>query len=175
MINQKKKALTYIPNLLTTLRLVSCIPLLFFRALSPWFIIVYIFAGITDMLDGFLARKLDAATPFGAKYDSIADLTFTVICLIRILPTLELELWGWIWIAVIVLIKVVNLITSYVCHRKAAFLHTKANKVTGLLLFLSPLAILIINVNYVATALCLVATFAALQEGHFIRTGQNDG
>lgn len=100
MIIQGRKALTYIPNfilnLLATLRLVSCIPLLFFRALSPGFIIAYIFAGITDMLDGFLARKLDAATPFGAKYDSIADLTFAVICLVRILPILELELWCWI-------------------------------------------------------------------------------
>ena len=54
-----------------------------------------------------------------------------------------------------------------------------ANLITGLriicsiaLLFVLPLTLPFINLKYSALAVCLVATFAAIQEGHFIRTGK---
>ena len=50
--------------------------------------------------------------------------------------------------------------------------HTMMNKITGLLLFLLPLTLSFIELNYSALVVCSVATIAAVQEGHFIRTGQ---
>ena len=54
-----------------------------------------------------------------------------------------------------------------------------ANLITGLriicsiaLLFVLPLTLPFINLKYSALAACLFATFAAIQEGHFIRTGK---
>ncbi|MCR4837632.1 MAG: hypothetical protein K5897_01695 [Eubacterium sp.] len=46
------------------------------------------------------------------------------------------------------------------------------NKVTGGLLFILPLILSIIPIIYTGITICSVATFAAIQEGHFIRTGK---
>lgn len=52
-------------------------------------------------------------------------------------------------------------------------LHTRANKLTGALLFLLPLSLGFLNISYTAVPLCALASFAAIQEGHFIRTGRD--
>jgi CDP-diacylglycerol--glycerol-3-phosphate 3-phosphatidyltransferase len=44
------------------------------------------------------------------------------------------------------------------------------NKATGAMLFLMPLTIPAVPLKYSAIVVCTVATFAAIQEGHFIRT-----
>ncbi|MBQ6866890.1 MAG: CDP-alcohol phosphatidyltransferase family protein, partial [Clostridia bacterium] len=63
-------------NLITILRILASAALLFCPALSPAFFAVYIFAGVTDMLDGFVARRTGTASDFGAKLDTAADLIF---------------------------------------------------------------------------------------------------
>ena len=50
--------------------------------------------------------------------------------------------------------------------------HSFMNKATGALLFLLPLTIPAAPLKYSAIVVCAVATFAAIQEGHFIRTGR---
>ena len=50
--------------------------------------------------------------------------------------------------------------------------HSVMNKATGALLFLLPLTIPVLPLKYSAIAVCSAATFAAIQEGHFIRTGR---
>lgn len=49
------------------------------------------------------------------------------------------------------------------------------NKVTGVLLFVLPLTFSIVPLKYSSLPVCAVATFAAVQEGHFIRTGRDEG
>ena len=67
-----------LPNILTLFRIL-CIPLLIVVFISPWegkFLasaLIFSFAAITDWLDGYLARKLDLQTPFGAFLDPVAD------------------------------------------------------------------------------------------------------
>jgi len=141
---------------------------------SVLFIILYIVCGLTDMLDGCVARKTHTESDFGARLDSIADIVFVVVCLIKILPLVKIELWICIWIAVIAMIKAINIIFGFICNHCFTQLHTKVSKLTGLLLFLLPLTIGILNINYIAIPLCTLATFAAVQEGHFIRTGRID-
>lgn len=48
-----------------------------------------------------------------------------------------------------------------------------ANIVTGILLFVFPLTLSIVPLEYTGIPICSVATFAAVQEGHFIRTGKD--
>ena len=45
------------------------------------------------------------------------------------------------------------------------------NKVTGIALFLLPLTVPVIDLKYSGMFVCALATFAAVQEGHLIRTG----
>ena len=57
-------------------------------------------------------------------------------------------------------------------HKAFVAVHTAMNKVTGLLLFLLPLTWTFIDLKYSGAFVSAVATFAAIQEGHFIRTGR---
>lgn len=160
-------------NLITSCRILFSLPLLFFPALSPEFYGLYIAAGLSDMLDGFVARRTGSTSALGARLDSIADLVFLVVCLIRLLPVLALPAWLWVWAGLIALLRLVNLVSGYVCRGKPMLLHTGANKLTGALLFLLPLSLDFLAVSYTAAPLCALASFAAIQEGHFIRTGRD--
>ena len=90
------------------------------------------------------------------------------------LPSLAVPLWLWIWIVLIALIKMINIISGYVIQKKYIALHTVMNKITGILLFLLPLMLPAVEVKYSTPLVCTVATFAAIQEGHYIRTGRDD-
>ena len=72
----------------------------------------YIAAGLSDMLDGFVARKTDTVSKLGASLDTIADFVFVAVCLIKLLPLLGLPAWLYGWIGTIALIKAVNIVTS---------------------------------------------------------------
>jgi CDP-diacylglycerol--glycerol-3-phosphate 3-phosphatidyltransferase len=161
-----------LPNIITGSRILLSVALLFCPPLSAPFYAVYLAAGGSDILDGFLARRLNAATPLGAKLDTAADLSLVAVCLIRLLPVLNVPRWLVIWIAVIALIKIVNLVSGFVIKKQFVALHTVMNKVTGALLFLLPLTLAWIDLRCSAAVVCAVATFAAVQEGHFIRTGR---
>ena len=106
----------------------------------------------------------------GAILDSVSDIIFVACCAISLLPVLEIPTWLLIWAGVIVFVKIVNLLSALVVYKRFCFPHTLANKLTGLLLFLVLPAVFrsVIPIAIVAA----VATFAAVQEGHYIRTKQ---
>ncbi|MGN0784335.1 MAG: CDP-alcohol phosphatidyltransferase family protein [Candidatus Aphodomorpha sp.] len=161
-------------NLITGCRIVCSMLLLLFPAFSPAFYLLYIFCGVSDMLDGPIARRTHTETALGARLDSIADLVFVAACLVKILPAIHVPMWLWIWTGIIVLVKAANVVSGYVRHKRAILLHTRANKLAGLVLFLLPLALGFADAVPAAIPACAVATFAAVQEGHFIRTGRMD-
>lgn len=159
-------------NALSALRVVLSVALLALPALSPTFLALYATAGLTDMLDGFVARRTGTESELGAKLDSAADLTFAVACLAKILPTVAVPAWLWAWVAAIAVVKAVNVASGLVMRKRLVMLHTTANKVDGFVAFLVPFAIPKFGVVAPSIPACVVATFAAIQEGHLIRTGQ---
>ena len=159
-------------NTITFFRIAAGIVLLFCPVFSPAFYALYIAAGLSDMLDGFVARKTDTVSKLGTKLDTIADLVLVVVCLIKLLPILSLPAWLSIWIGIIALIKVVNIISGFAVQKKLVAVHSVMYKATGALLFLLPLTIPAVPLEYSAVIVCAAATFAAIQEGHFIRTGR---
>ena len=158
------------PNVISALRIAGSIGLLFCNVNGWPFWVLYALCGISDMVDGWLARKLHAESKTGVVLDSVADIVFLACCAIRLLPVLDIPTWLWIWAGVIVFIKMVNQLSALVVYKRFCFPHTMANKLTGLLLFLTVPAMFwsVIPIAIVAA----VATFAAVQEGHFIRTRQ---
>ena len=159
-------------NTITLFRIAVSIVLLFCPVFSPAFSALYIAAGLSDMLDGFVARKTDTVSELGARLDTMADFALVVVCLIKLLTILRIPAWLYIWIGIIALIKVVNIISGFAVQRGGVAVHSVMNKATGALLFLLPLTIPVLPLKYSATVVCLAATFAAIQEGHFIRTGR---
>ena len=161
-------------NIITGIRIVCSIAMLFFPAFSPAFYALYIAAGVSDMIDGTVARKTGTVSESGSKLDTVADLVLVTVCLIKILPVTHIPMWLIIWIVVIAAIKGNNLISGYVMHKEFVAVHTVMNKVTGILLFILPLTFTLIDLKYSGAFVSAVATFAAIQEGHFIRTGNED-
>ena len=152
-------------NLITAIRILCSVVLLFCAALSPWFYALYITAGVSDMVDGWVARKTNTVSEFGSKLDTVADILFVVVCLVKLLPVLHLPVWIYVWVGIIAGIKVFNIVYSYVVRKQFITDHSILNKLTGALLFLLPLTLSVIDVKYSAAAVCLVATVAAVKEG----------
>jgi len=159
----------HLPNIITALRIVGSIGLLFCNVAGWQFWTLYVFCGLSDMVDGWLARRLHAESKTGSILDSIADLLFVACCAIQLLPTMSIPSWLWIWAGIILIIKIVNQIIALTRIKQFCLPHTIANKLTGFLLFLTVPTISwrIIPIAIVA----LIATFAAIQEGYSISTG----
>ena len=100
---------------------------------------------------------------------TIADFVFVVVCLIKLLPVLSIPAWLYGWIGIIALIKTVNFVSGFAVQKKFVAVHSVMNKATGALLFLLPLTLPAVPLKYTAIVVCAAATFAAIQEGYFIR------
>ena len=127
-------------------------------------------AELSDMLDGFVARKTDTVNKLGARLDTIAVYVFVVVCLIKLLPVLSVPAWLYVWIGIIALIKAVNIVSGFAVQKKLVVVHSVMNKTTGAPLFLLPLTIPVLPLKYYVIVVSAAATFTAIQQGHFIRT-----
>ena len=155
-----------IPDLLSMSRIVLCLPLLLVDAMTVPFWVLYLIVGLTDMLDGFLARRWGVESEFGARLDSLADFVFVLAVGYKLFPYLKLPATLWMMIGFIALMKMINAISSFVVKHRIEFLHTKANKLTGFLIFIGMMAIGQSYFVSVAWIISCIALFAAIQEGH---------
>ena len=162
----------YIANVITFFRIICCVFMLFVPVLSMQFYVFYILCGLSDMVDGTVARKTGSASVFGAKLDTAADTLFTAVSFTKLFSVIALPKWLGIWIIAIAAIKVCNIIAGFVSRKAIIALHTMMNKATGLLLFLFPLTVHFSSITCSATTVCIFATYAAVQEGYYIWTGQ---
>jgi CDP-diacylglycerol--glycerol-3-phosphate 3-phosphatidyltransferase len=158
------------PNILSASRIALCLPLLLVDVMTIPFWILYLITGITDMLDGFLARRWSVESQFGARLDSLADFVFVLTVGYKLFPCLKLPATLWMMIGLIALLKTANAVSSYVLNNRIEFLHTKANKLTGFFLFIGMMTIGQSYFVPVAWVIACVALFAAIQEGHYIRS-----
>ena len=159
-----------IANYISVSRIIMSIILFVIETFSIAFYIIYVYCGISDMLDGFIARKSKNESKLGTRLDSVSDIVFVIVAMIKVLPILNLTNGLIIWIVFIVFIKVANLICAYICYKKLVLAHTIANKIIGFILFIAPFIIVNTNSIIFEIIICSIATFAAVQEGHYIRT-----
>jgi cardiolipin synthase (CMP-forming) len=99
-----------IPNMLSILRL-ALVPFFLYLLLKEMFssaIIVLAIAGLTDFLDGYLARKLNQITKLGKILDPVADRLYIFATLIALSVTGHIPLW----LALLVVIRDVLMLLS---------------------------------------------------------------
>ena len=159
-------------NLITLARIALAAALLFCRPFSGSFYAILIAAGLTDVIDGEIARRTKTESDFGSKIDTLADFTLFLACAIDLIPVVSVPVWVYIWAGAVAAIRIANAVSGLVMRKKLIFLHTVMNKVAGCLIFFLPFTLSFLALKYTAPAVCAVATFAAVQEGHFIRTGR---
>lgn len=124
------------------------------------------------MLDGWVARHTNTVSKFGARFDSAADLLFVVVCMIKLLPILTIPIWLYYWAGIIASIRLINILFGFILLKQFVAIHSMANKLAGALLFALPLTLSLIELRYSATFVCIIATYAAIEEGRIIRTKQ---
>ena len=127
------------------------------------------------MTDGAVARKTGTTSKFGSRLDTLADIVFVAVCLIKLIPVLDVPFWINIWIAIIAFIKFLNIVAGYINRKESVAVHSAVNKTTGCLLFLFPLTLTFIDLRYSAAVICTVATIAAVYEGYLIQAGRRAG
>lgn len=155
-------------NAITLLRILSGMILLFFRPFSAGFYAFYLTAGLSDILDGTVARMTGTQSETGARLDTASDMFFTAVCLVKLLPVLKPSALLLIWISVIGILKISSIVLSLSKKRGFPSVHSIPNRLTGLALFTLPLILPVIDFRYVMHAVCALATFAALHEGYII-------
>ncbi len=129
-----------IPNFITSLRFLGTLLILFLSPLKPFYFVIYTATGITDLIDGFVARKMNTTSAFGARLDSIADLCFYSVSIIKLMPTLIKTLPRFIWliVALILIMRTLSYIIAAVRFHRFAAHHTWLNKITGACVFMLP-------------------------------------
>ncbi len=87
MTELSKKSILTVPNMLSFYRIFSFPIVLYFALASKEniFVILLIIDLITDALDGFIARKFNLQSEFGAKLDSIADIGMYILAFVGVL------------------------------------------------------------------------------------------
>ena len=164
----------HIPNIITLSRIPMAVVLPFVQSSPAIFWTLYLLCGLSDILDGAVARLTGTVSRLGERLDTLADIVFVAVWMVLFIPAINFGRWLWIWTGIIAFIKVVNVISGLALKKGFVAKHTPANKATGILLFLLPMIVLweVIKVPYIILV-SLLATFAAVQEGHLIRTEQS--
>lgn len=156
----------HLPNCITLSRIASSLALLFVRTFSPMFFVIYTYCGVSDVLDGFLARKFSLSSENGARLDSIADIVCYGITAVKIMPSLLGVLTSPIWwlITVVLVIRIISYTVAMIKYHCFASLHTYMNKLTGFLIFTIPYIIAQPFALPASIIITLVALLAASEE-----------
>ena len=166
-----------IANYISTSRIFLSLTLAFTKPLSIAFFVIYLVCGISDVFDGYIARKTGTTSKLGAKLDSIADLLMVVVLTIVLYPIIisifSLTVIIIIWIVIIGIIRVVSMIVVFIKYKTFGILHTYGNKITGLVLFAFPLSLAFVKLDVLMYIICVVASISALEE-LFIHLSSNE-
>ena len=86
-----------VPNFISFSRIIFSLLLIFVKPLGLVFNTIYIICGLSDIIDGFIARKTGTTSRLGEKLDSIADMVMIVVLLLVLYPiinpTTEIIIW----------------------------------------------------------------------------------
>lgn len=153
-----------IPNYITLVRLILSVFLFFITKNWILFLVIYFVCGISDVLDGFLARKFKWQTKTGARLDSLADFIFFFAAFFRMLLSYSLTIPAPI-ISGAILIALIRFFNLYITRKKfgiPGILHTIGNKLSGFIFFFAcPVAVIL---GYIPLWVIFIPLISSLEE-----------
>lgn len=157
-------------NIITITRIIGTVCLIPLEALSVPFFVVYTWCGLSDVLDGFVARKLNIISDFGSKLDSISDLLFYSTMMIKVWPYLKKYLPSYVWTLMYVVLAIRLVCYLFVGIRYKAFAsrHTILNKVTGAFMFALPFVLKTPYLIHYSLLVLLISYISVFDEIIFI-------
>lgn len=161
-----------IANLITMIRIILSLVLISLIPESKEFLIVYTICGLTDVFDGFVARKLNIVSRFGSILDSASDLLFYTIMMIIFWKPLHIALSLYVWIGIWIVVGLRLFLYLYSAFHFKEFLsnHTLLNKVTGFLVFLTPYGFYYGFIELLGIIATLVSLIAVIYEFKLVGT-----
>lgn len=153
-----------IPNAVSITRIILSLSLIFIKPLSEKFYIVYIICGVSDVLDGFIARKTGTTSEIGSKLDSIADMIMIGVVLFLFYPIINPSAEIMVWVILISIIRIMGMIIALKKYKTFVSIHTYGNKITGMIFFLFPILFLYIDTSILIYIICITATISASEE-----------
>ncbi len=159
-----------IPNIITLVRIIGSAVILFVPVFSVPFYVLYSVCGVSDVLDGFVARSTGKTTAFGSKLDSAADLIFYSIMGIKVFRTLMKVLPILLWIGVGITFSIRVAIYLYAAFKQNRFVatHSYLNKATGAGVFGIPYLIRSSVFTIYGSVVCTIAVIAAINDLHIL-------
>lgn len=153
----------HIPNIISSMRIIAASALFFFSTISSSFLSIYLFCGFTDLVDGTLARKLNAASLLGAKLDTAGDvLTFCSLAKILIFNKI-IPLWVLAWMGIAILGFLISAVIAKKRFGKFYFVHSLFGKILGASVFAMPFLINWFSEKLALSLVCLIASIAAVE------------
>ena len=153
-----------VANIISITRIFLSLSLILVKPLSIVFISIYLVCGISDVFDGYIARKTETTSKLGEKLDSIADLIMVIVLMIVLYPIINLTVKIIVWITIIGIIRAVSMMVVLVKYKTFGILHTYGNKITGFVLFSIPLSLAFIQSYVLVYIICVVASISAIEE-----------
>lgn len=160
----KKNEIVNLANAVTSLRLIGAILMIFIEPLSGAFYVIYTICGLSDGIDGTIARKMGTSSEFGARLDSVSDIAFYLVMFIKLMPVLLETMPAWIWylVGAVLVIRLCAYGMAYLKYHTMAAIHTYLNKVTGALVFLIPYMLLLpceVTLCAITACIAMVGSF----------------
>lgn len=155
-----------LPNTLSLIRLAG-VPFLFVLANIEghiWFLLWFIFLGLTDFLDGKLARLWKQESALGANLDATADVFYylsTAWFLYRFFPDYINP--NMLFLQIFLLIFVITLIISWIKLGKLLLLHTHLSRLGGVLIFFGMVASFYVDTTLFIRFVIFIYTAAMLE------------
>ena len=156
----------YIPNILTLYRLIGAIIMIGVEPFSDTFYTLFITCGITDMLDGWIARKFDVTSELGSRLDTVADVSLMSVSLIKIARKIleKLPRASEILLFVALGLRALSYIICAIKFHKMSSVHSYLGKTSMFLAFFVPLIIATDFGSIYGTIVVIVFLTATLEE-----------
>ncbi len=154
-----------IPNIITLIRIPLSLSLLLVVHDNSVFIVLYLLCGLSDVLDGYLARKMNLQSRLGAKLDSISDfIMYVVIIVVSCLWDYFAVVHFIPFLAFITLVRGINIGLIYIKFHQLGVVHTIGNKIIGFLAYLIPFIYIFTGSFSFLCFVLSVATIMSLEE-----------
>ncbi len=157
----------HLPNMISSVRIFMALVLLFlaFKQQPDWFIAAMIFTELTDILDGYLARRLNVVSELGAQLDSWGDFVVYI--------TLAISAWLlWpdiVWqqilpISLIIISFIVPVAIGFIKFRKMTSYHTIAVKISVGITIIAYILLFTGVLNWPMTLAAIASVYAATEQ-----------
>jgi cardiolipin synthase (CMP-forming) len=135
-----------LPNVITSIRLLLLVPLAYFLTIQDyqWSLLIFFVAGVSDALDGFLAKRFNWVSRFGSILDPIADKALLVLTMALLTVNQKVSLLLFILIAVR---DVYIVLGAYLFYKKIGPFNMQPSLISKLNTFVQILLVVVILVS----------------------------